>query len=113
MATPTEASIRMNVSRQQLDVPTDGDRVDCERPLRRKAQQVVRSARLWSRTGETLASERLHSDNCADHVPVYVRVAYRQRAENVIRNTLEPAVHTERETKAGAPDRLDHLWQLV
>src|ERR1700744_5325647 len=99
----------MNVLRQQLHVPTDRHGVYRERALGREPQQVVRTSRLWSRTGETLASKRLPPDDLAAPGSVHIGVPHRQRAEYVLGNTLEPAVHAERETKAGTLDCLDHL----
>ena len=67
------------------------------------------TARLWPGSREALAAKRVDANHRAHHVAVDIGIAHPDLPENVPGETVDTAVHPEREPVTGGIDLAYHV----
>src|SRR6516165_11549034 len=99
--------------RQQRGVAAGGGGVGRDGALGREPMQVARAAGFGAGAGEALATERLHTDDGADHAAVDIAVADLEPREDMAHGLVDPAVNAEGEAIAGGGDLVEHRVEPV
>src|ERR1043165_4040794 len=97
------------VTCEERGVAAGGGGVDGVGPLQRKAEQVVRPARLGAGAGEAFAAERLHAHDRADLVAVDVHIPDPNAAADEFGGVLDAGMDAERKAVTGRIDRVTDL----
>src|SRR5437764_13538387 len=92
--------------RHQRGVAAGGRGIDGHGLFGREARQIMRTAGLRTRAGQSVAAERLHADHSADHVAVDIDVADGNPVDHRLDRIVDARMNAERQPVAGTFDRL-------
>src|SRR4249919_990207 len=103
MSAPKRALL---AQRQQRGIAASGGGVDGHGLLGGEARYVMRAAGLGAGPRESLAAERLHTDDRADLVAVDVDVADAGPGHDAVDGGVDARMHAKRQAKTGVVDRI-------